>query len=42
MNQLNTKLTWGLISLQGILLLVDPEARNRIYNTFTACNSSLI
>ena len=42
MNQLNTKLTWGLISLQGILLLVDPEARNHIYHTFSACNAFLI
>lgn len=41
MNQLNVKLTWGLISLQGVLLLIDPESRNHIYNTFSACNNTI-
>lgn len=42
MNQLTNHITWGLISLQGLLLLIDPEARNHIYNTFSACIFSLI
>jgi hypothetical protein len=41
MDQLNYLLTWGLLSLQGVLLLIDPEVRNHIYNTFSSCNNAI-